>query len=100
MIRRDVLRSLRQEEMDMLLYVTNILHPPIPNMQVDENILVYYKIDAVTQICNHYRDRVRPEFVSIYDDMIAKINGTYKKVTNDDSPEPPQLDQYDHLDSP
>lgn len=98
MIRREMLRSLTEDEMGMLLHMTNVLRSPGFGIQVNENILTAYKRDSLVQICRFFKQQVLPEYYSICDNLIAKLEGSYKEVTNNDTAESPKSEQLN--DSP
>lgn len=95
MIRKEVISSLTDEELGILLHLTNEVHPPGFNLKVNENLLTTYKKQALIEICAHYRDKIKEEFTEIYDTMVAKLNGHVNVTKKDDTtktPEPKLLD--------
>ena len=92
MIYKSVLQSFSDDEMSMLLHVTNILHPPGFGIEVNENILTAYKKDALMWICTQHRDKVLPEHLLAYDTMIAKLN-KHPGVINNDTTETTKSDE-------
>jgi len=93
-----VLQSLSEDEMSMLLYVTNVLHQPGFNIEVNENILSSYKKDVLMWVCTQHRDKVLPDHLLSYDTMIAKLN-RHPGVINNDTPETPKPDEQ-HTEPP
>lgn len=79
MIKKEVLQSLSEQEMDMLLYIVNKISPPGFDLQIDENLLSTYKLDALLNLCSVHKDKVKEEYIKIYDSMLSKLNGTYKE---------------------
>jgi len=96
MIPLKTLQSLSEIEMDMVLYVTNKLHPPGFDIEVNKSILSMYKRDALIQICTHYRDKIKPEFEANYDTMLAKLND-HIEVTTHDTTETRKSDEHDYI---
>jgi hypothetical protein len=92
MIYKSVLQSLSDDEISILLYVTNFLHHPGFNIEVNENILSAYKKDALMWICTQHRDKVLPEHLLTYDTMIAKLN-RHPGVINNDTTETAKPDE-------
>jgi len=96
MVSKNVLRSLTEDEWCILLYLTNVIHPPGFGMEVNEAILSAYKKDALLQICSHYRDRIKPEYEPIYDTLVGKLNGQIG-VTINDAAESRKSDEHDYI---
>jgi hypothetical protein len=94
MVPRQVLQSLSDEELSVLLYLTNKLQPPGFGIEVNENMLTAYKRDALIRICATHRDKIKLEFVQLYDTMVAKLNGV--TIIND-TPDGEKSDQHDNL---
>lgn len=90
MIRRKVLQSLTEDEMAMLMYMTNVLRPPGFGIQVNENILTAYKKDVLLLICRYFKKDVLEDHHQVCDNLIAKIEGTYKEVITNDTAETPK----------
>lgn len=88
-----MLQSLSDDEISMLLYVTNILHPPGFDIKVNENILLSYRKDALMWVCTQHRDKVLPEYLLIYDTMISKLNGNVGVTNNDNATETTKPDE-------
>jgi hypothetical protein len=84
MIRREVLQSLSEDEMAVMLYVLNVLHPPGFNLTVDPWLVACYKKEALMQILAYHRQNVLPEGEKIYDTLLAKLNGVYELVTKNE----------------
>jgi hypothetical protein len=81
MIQREVLQSLTEDEMAVMLYVLNVLQPPGFNLTVDPWLVASYKKDALMGILAFHRQHVLPEGEKIYDTLLAKLNGVYELVT-------------------
>jgi hypothetical protein len=96
MISKKVLQSLSEDEAAILLHLTNVIHPPGFGIKVNYEILSAYKKDALIQICAHYRDRIKPEYESVYDTMVAKLNG-HLSVTTNDTTETRKSDEHDYI---
>ena len=75
MIRQEVIRSLSMDELAMLLYALNNLWPPRFDIEVNANILSAYKKDSLIWGLVQCKPHVKEEFISIYDSMMAKLNG-------------------------
>lgn len=93
MIRREVLQSLTEDEMGMLLHMTRVLRPPGFGLDVNENILTAYQKNQLIMICRFFKQEVLPEHHSICDNLIAKLDGSYKEVTDHDNTDAPKPDE-------
>ena len=88
-MRIETLNSLTDDELGMLLVVVNT-EPPLPITEVSPNLLLYYRDDALTWKLSRWSDRVKPEFRSIFDQLMAKLTGNKPtEPSPDETPAPP-----------
>jgi hypothetical protein len=73
MVRIETLKSLTDDEMSMLLYILNT-EPPLPITEVTPRLILSYKTDALTWKLSQWRDKVKDEYIHIFDQLMFKIS--------------------------
>lgn len=84
MIRRNVINSLSDDELSLLLYYTNVCQPPGFGIEVTESILTSYRKDKLLQLCDAQKVKLNPEGIDIHDTLVAKLNGTFIEKSESD----------------
>ena len=89
------LENLTQDELSLLLYVTNVLFPlAAPKMEIGPKELLWYKHDAILVMLNNAKAKLTPEGQVVYDGLIAKLKMTsYEEAQNYASASKPMFEQ-------
>ena len=74
MIHSDTLNGLSEDERNMLLFILNRYHPPLPGIEADLSIVKMYRKPALCQIIQKMREKVKPEALPIYNSLCQKLD--------------------------
>lgn len=91
MVRIETLQSLTEDELAMLLYILNS-DPPLPITEVTPQLVLSYKIDALTWKLSQWESKVKDEYKHIYDQLMYKVSNVKPRNTTEDGnigPQPP-----------
>ena len=71
------LQSLTQEELQLLLYVVNIVEPlTSPKIEIGPKQLTWFKHDALVRKLTNHELKLTPEGQVIFKGLMAKLNKT------------------------
>lgn len=65
--------ELTEDELAMLLYLVNTFFPSSLG-QIDVNMLKCYRLNILQEQITAVKDRVKPDFLHIYQSLCAKFN--------------------------
>ena len=90
MIRREIISSLNNDELAMLLFIVNKIFPHC--FEIDEKIITSYKFEAIKQQLLFIRGHVKDEYQKLWASLAEKLEIIEK--TNDR----PELDDLIEID--
>ena len=77
MIRKEIISSLNEDELAMLLFIVNKIFPHC--FEIDEKIITSYKYEAIRQQLLFIRDKVKDEYQNIWASLAEKLEIIEKK---------------------
>ena len=86
------LQSLTEEELQLLLYIVNVVEPlTIPKIEIGPKELLWFRHDALLWKLSQQESKLTPEGQTIFQGLMAKLN---KKATQE------AKEYYEHTSSP
>ena len=82
MVHIETLQSLTEDELAMLLYILNE-EPPLPITEVTPQMVLSYKLDALTWKLSQWEPRVKDEFKEIFNQLMFKISNVKPRNTTE-----------------
>ena len=78
------LQSLTQEELQLLLYVVNVMEPLInPKIDIGSKELLWFKHDVLLQKLSKHESKLTPEGQVIFKNLMTKLNKTATEEAKD-----------------
>jgi len=68
------LSSLDEKELEMALYIVNVLNPIKPEMEIPPRGLTWFKKGVLEKILIDSFNQVKPEYHPIYSSLLNKLN--------------------------
>lgn len=82
------LQSLTDLELSIILYTVNVLEPiRPPHVEITPELLLFIKHNALIEKLNRVGSKIKPEYKSIFDNLIVKLNKTWMDEVNENTKE-------------